>query len=86
MSRYTPVPDTIRPLRPRVIGGRRYFDAWTTPERSLVSTRECEHCDGERSRFVRIDGSRGYVCPDCDSSLDEMFDEEPPALKKASVL
>jgi hypothetical protein len=69
-------------LRPKTVEGRRYFDAWTTPScvagRALVSTPECEHCDGERSRYVRIDDLRGYVCPDCDSSLDEMFDEQPP--------
>jgi Zn finger protein HypA/HybF involved in hydrogenase expression len=35
---------------------------------------DCEHCDGVRSRFVRNDYLRGYVCPVCDSSLDEMFE------------
>jgi len=38
--------------------------------------RPCEHCDGERSRRVRLDALRGYVCPPCDSALDEMLDEE----------
>jgi hypothetical protein len=65
-------------LRPKTVDGRKYFDAWTTPSGGLVSTHECEHCDGVRSRYVRIDDLRGYVCPDCDSSLDEMFDEQPP--------
>ena len=35
----------------------------------------CEHCDGERSPKVRLDHLRGYVCPPCDSSLDEMLGE-----------
>lgn len=35
----------------------------------------CEHCDGEHSPKVRLDDLRGYVCPSCDSALDEMFDE-----------
>lgn len=37
--------------------------------------RECEHCDGERSDQVREDRLRGYVCPPCDSALDEMLGE-----------
>ena len=37
----------------------------------------CEHCDGERSDRVRHDELRGFVCPDCDSALDEMLDEIP---------
>lgn len=56
--------------------GRRYFDAWTTSFGSLVSTPSCEHCDGERSRYVRIDPLRGHVCPPCDSALDEMLLED----------
>jgi hypothetical protein len=55
--------------------GQSYFDAWTTPFGPLVSTPSCEHCDGERSRYVRIDTLRGHVCPPCDSSLDEMLSE-----------
>jgi hypothetical protein len=38
----------------------------------------CEHCDSERSTLVRIDRLRGHVCPPCDSSLDEMFEERSP--------
>lgn len=64
-----------RVLRPIAKYGRRYFDAWTTPHGASVSTPSCEHCDGERSRYVRIDPLRGHVCPECDSSLDEMLDE-----------
>lgn len=33
----------------------------------------CEHCDGERSPLVRRDSLRGWVCKDCDSSLDAMY-------------
>lgn len=62
----------LKPIRKY---GRDYFDAWTTPSGCLVSTHECEHCDGERSRYVRIDSLRGHVCPPCDSSLDEMLAE-----------
>lgn len=62
-------------LKPMVKDGRRYFDAWTTPYGNSVSTLPCEHCDGERSRYVRIDYLRGHVCPACDSSLDEMLAE-----------
>lgn len=62
----------LKPIRKY---GREYFDAWTTSYGSLVSTPSCEHCDGERSRYVRIDDLRGFVCPDCDSSLDEMLAE-----------
>jgi Zn finger protein HypA/HybF involved in hydrogenase expression len=40
---------------------------------------ECEHCDGERGHMVREDRLRGHICPDCDSSLDEMFGEGPYA-------
>jgi hypothetical protein len=35
----------------------------------------CEHCEGERSRKVRHDELRGFVCPPCDSALDEMLGE-----------
>jgi len=62
-------------LKPIKRYGRHYFDAWTTPYGALVSTPSCEHCDGERSRYVRIDNLRGFVCPDCDSSIDEMLAE-----------
>lgn len=63
----------IKVLPDKIVDGRRYVDAWTTPHGATVSTPECEHCDGERSRYVRIDQLRGHVCPDCDSSLDEML-------------
>lgn len=43
---------------------------------------ECEHCDGERSPLVREDHLRGHVCPDCDSSLDEMLGEGSYAKKR----
>ena len=36
----------------------------------------CEHCEGDpdrRSRFLRHDDLRGWVCVDCDSALDEMY-------------
>lgn len=62
-------------LKPITVDGKRYFDAWTTSFGALVSTPECEHCDGESSRYVRIDRLRGHVCPACDSALDEMFAE-----------
>jgi hypothetical protein len=58
--------------------GRRYFDARTTPYGMQVCTHECEHCDGEHSRMVRIDDLRGFVCPSCDSALDEMLHEDHP--------
>lgn len=35
----------------------------------------CEHCDGEHSDRVRLDPLRGFVCPPCDSALDEMLEE-----------
>jgi hypothetical protein len=41
----------------------------------LVGSPACEHCDGERQRLVRNDHLRGWVCPPCDSSLDEMLQE-----------
>ncbi len=44
----------------------------------------CEHCDGERSHKVRLDALRGYVCPSCDSSLDEMLGEGSYAKKQRS--
>lgn len=43
----------------------------------VAITMPCEHCDGERSPLVRYDALRGVTCKDCDSSLDEMFDEGP---------
>lgn len=35
----------------------------------------CEHCDSEQSPKVRVDPLRGFVCPPCDSVLDEMLGE-----------
>ena len=35
----------------------------------------CKHCDSERSPKVRLDTLRGFVCPPCDSALDEMLME-----------
>lgn len=58
--------------------GRRYVDCLTRKTwmgLDVGGRRECEHCDGERSPLVREDSLRGNVCPPCDSSLDEMFDE-----------
>ncbi len=43
----------------------------------VAITVPCEHCDGERSSMVRFDDLRGVTCKDCDSSLDEMFEESP---------
>ncbi len=37
----------------------------------------CEHCNGEGSPLLRYDDRRGVVCKDCDSALDEMFEESP---------
>lgn len=54
------------------IGGRRY---WDTRGRAWPCSCGCEHCDSERGDYVRNDDLRGLVCPDCDSSLDEMFKE-----------
>jgi len=62
-------------LKPIKRYGHDYFDAWTTPFGAFVSTPSCEHCDGERSRYVRIDYLRGHVCPPCDSSIDVMLAE-----------
>lgn len=56
--------------------GLDYVDSWTTSYGMLVSSPSCEHCDGERSRYVRHDHLRGWICPPCDSSLDEMFGEK----------
>jgi hypothetical protein len=66
-----------KPLKPFIdrTTGHRYIDSWTTSYGTLVSSPSCEHCDGEHSRLVREDGLRGWVCPPCDSSLDEMFEE-----------
>lgn len=57
--------------------GKQYVDSWTTPHGMLVSSPSCEHCDGEHSRYVRNDHLRGWVCPSCDSALDEMLKEGP---------
>lgn len=54
---------------------RTYFDSWTTSQGPYFSSPPCEHCDGERSRYVRNDSLRGWVCPPCDASLDEMFSD-----------
>jgi len=43
----------------------------------------CEHCESERSTKVRLDDLRGYVCPPCDSALDEMLGEGSYAKKGA---
>jgi hypothetical protein len=48
----------------------------------LVRSPECEHCDGVDSPMVRQDELRGWICPVCDSALDEMFNETPGALRK----
>jgi hypothetical protein len=56
---------------------RRYFDCLTTSHGPYCSSPQCEHCDGERSLMVREDYLRGWICPLCDSSLDEMFNETP---------
>ena len=56
--------------------GKQYVDSFTTSYGMLVSSPSCEHCDGERSRYVRNDHLRGWICPLCDSSLDEMFNEK----------
>jgi hypothetical protein len=70
-------PSLSKPIKPHLdrATGRRYFDSWTTPYGSLVCSPSCEHCDGERSRLVREDHLRGWVCPPCDSALDEMLGE-----------
>jgi predicted HNH restriction endonuclease len=52
---------------------RKYHNAETTPYCSQGSMPNCEHCDGERSEMVREDRLRGFVCPPCDSSFDEMY-------------
>ena len=36
----------------------------------------CKHCQGENSAKVRLDPLRGFVCPSCDSALDEMLGED----------
>ena len=63
--------------RERVVRGRRYVNSevvfrgnWLWPC--------CEHCDGEHSVYAREDSLRGFVCPSCDSALDEMFEERSP--------
>lgn len=56
--------------------GRVYFDSRTTSYGMQVSSPACEHCDGEHQRLVRNDSLRGWVCPPCDSSLDEMLGDE----------
>ncbi len=60
-----------------ISGHRDYFDALHTPYGALVSSPACEHCDGEKSAWVRHDTetNRGWVCPLCDHSLDAMYPE-----------
>lgn len=53
---------------------RAYVDALTTSYGMLVSSPSCEHCDGERSQWVRHDALRGWICPLCDDSLDAMYE------------
>lgn len=67
---------------------------WTFPARTLAdgtviermegrlleTSPPCEHCDGERSRWVRTDPLRGQICPLCDDSLDAMFEGDAPEL------
>jgi hypothetical protein len=55
-----------------IIDGREYYES-----RGIIWPLGlgCEHCDCERSSLVRVDCTRGQICPDCDSSLDEMFEE-----------
>ena len=58
----------------------RYVDHLTTPWGMLVCSPACEHCDGEKSRWVRQDELRGWVCPICDDVIDAMLaepDDEP---------
>ncbi len=53
---------------------RRYRDhTKDAPHMRWHGWQGCEHCDAERSNFVRNDELRGNVCPPCDSSLDAMF-------------
>lgn len=56
---------------------RTYVDALNTSNGALVSSPACEHCDGEKSAWVRYDTTtnRGWVCPVCDDALDEMYPE-----------
>jgi Zn finger protein HypA/HybF involved in hydrogenase expression len=64
------------------VSRRRYVDSRkgaTWMGIYLRAIPECEHCDGERGHMVREDRLRGHICPDCDSSLDEMFGEGPYA-------
>jgi hypothetical protein len=55
---------------------RTYIDALNTSHGALVSSPGCEHCDGEKSAWVRQDNLRGWVCPICDMALDEMYPDE----------
>jgi hypothetical protein len=70
MTSYRGYDETTRP--DKTVRRRRY---WDTRGRCLPLGSCCEHCDGERSEYVRIDDLRGHVCPECDSSLDEMLGE-----------
>lgn len=54
------------------VGSRTYYDCTV---QCWPACMPCEHCDGERSNFVRHDSLRGLTCPHCDSSLDEMLEE-----------
>jgi hypothetical protein len=66
-----------------VMAKRRYIDHMTTSYGALVCSPECEHCDGEKSRWVRADSLRGWICPICDDALDAMLaepDDEPKEL------
>ncbi len=67
---------------------RCYVDSNTTPYGALVSTPQCEHCDGVDSHMVRVDDLRGFVCPRCDSFIDAILaepddrrDDEPDSNK-----
>lgn len=61
---------------------RRYFNSLTTSYGPYVSSPCCEHCDGADSPMVRQDALRGWVCPVCDSALDEMFGENRPRRRR----
>lgn len=62
----------------------------TTARRYQWIATVCEHCDGEHQTQFQLDKPpapwlawgrddylRGYVCPKCDSALDEMTGESP---------
>lgn len=38
----------------------------------------CEHCDAGGGTPLRNDHLRGWICEECDSALDEMFEEHAP--------